>query len=268
MTDGKRYRMGRIFGPDGRALILPIDHGLSLGRIAGLEDPVERTAELLGLGCDGFLMGPGLVRHTTDLFARRDAPARLLTLDTHWRDDGEELSASGLIATVETAARLGADAVKLFMAWNVSVEERQATVTRIGEVAREAERHDMPLMVEPIVVGGKRDAATIEVEGSAARTAWELGADIIKVAHPGPELMASWVRELRVPIVVLGGPRSGHADAVLDLARETVAAGASGIIIGRNVWQREPDVTRRLVRTLREIVHTGSAEELAAAPAG
>ena len=37
MGPGKRYRMGRIFGEDGRTLILPVDHGLTLGRIEGLE---------------------------------------------------------------------------------------------------------------------------------------------------------------------------------------------------------------------------------------
>jgi class I fructose-bisphosphate aldolase len=58
-----------------------------------------------------------------------------------------------------------------------------------------------------------------------------------------------------VPLVILGGPRSGEADAVLDLAREALASGARGLVIGRNVWQRPPEVTRRLMRELNEIVH-------------
>jgi DhnA family fructose-bisphosphate aldolase class Ia len=81
MGAGKTYRMGRIFGADCRTLVLPIDHGLTLGRVEGLEDPVGRLDDLLDLPCDGFLMTPGLTRLTTDRFARRDAPARLLTLD-------------------------------------------------------------------------------------------------------------------------------------------------------------------------------------------
>ena len=86
MSAGKTYRMGRIFGPDGRTLVLPVDHGLTLGRVEGLEDPVGRMDGLLDLPCDGFLMTPGLTRLTADRFARRDAPARLLTLDTFFRD--------------------------------------------------------------------------------------------------------------------------------------------------------------------------------------
>ena len=96
MSAGKTYRMGRIFGPDGRTLVLPVDHGLTLGRVEGLEDPVGRMDGLLDLPCDGFLMTPGLTRLTTDRFARRDAPARLLTLDTFFREPGETEAGAGL----------------------------------------------------------------------------------------------------------------------------------------------------------------------------
>ena len=37
---GKSYRLGRIFAGDGRTVILPVDHGTMLGRVAGLEAPV------------------------------------------------------------------------------------------------------------------------------------------------------------------------------------------------------------------------------------
>jgi fructose-bisphosphate aldolase, class I len=255
MGAGKTYRLGRIFGTDGRTLILPVDHGLTLGRIEGLEDPVARVDGLLDLPCDGLLMAPGLARLTADRFARRDAPARLLTLDTFFRLPGEAAAGAGLAASVEQAARLGMDCVKLFMAWNVPSTERAATLSRIAEVVRRAEEHDIPVMLEPIVVGEQRTPEAIAVEGDGARAALEVGADIIKVAYPGPELMADWAAELRIPLVILGGPRTGEADAVLTLAEESVEHGARGIVIGRNVWQRPPDVTRRLMERLHEIVH-------------
>ncbi len=255
MREGKRYRFGRLFGPDGRALILPVDHGLTLGRIAGLEDPVALLTELLPLGFDGVLMSPGLTRRTAPLFAARGAPSRVFTLDTFFRDTGETAPGSGLVGAVADAARLGVDAVKLFMAWDVSSAERQATVSRIATVVAEAETYDLPVMVEPIVVGSPRSAAVSAVEGDAARVAGELGADIIKVGYPGPELMAAWVAELGVPVVILGGPRSGDAQDVLTLAAEAIRCGARGIVIGRNVWQREREVTRGLLQSLNSIAH-------------
>jgi fructose-bisphosphate aldolase, class I len=252
---GKTYRMGRIFGADGRTLVLPVDHGLTLGRVEGLEDPVARVDGLLDLPCDGLLMAPGLTRHTAERFARRGAPARLLTLDTLFREPGELAAGTGLAAFVEEGARLGVDCVKLFMAWNVTSEERAATLARIGEAVARADDYDLPVMVEPIGIGAPRDDATIALEGDAARVAMEVGADIIKVAYPGPELMAAWSAELRVPLVILGGPRAGEPEGVLTLAREAIAHGARGLVIGRNVWQRPPDVTRELMRELHAIVH-------------
>jgi len=247
--------MGRIFGEDGRTLVLPVDHGLTLGRISGLEDPVGVLDGLLDLPCDGLLMALGLTRLTADRFARRDAPARILTLDTFFREPDEPEAGAGLAASVEQAARLGVDAVKLYMAWNVPSRERAATLTRIADVVRRAEAYELPVMVEPIVAGEERAPAAIAMEGDAARSALEVGADIIKVAYPGPELMAAWSAELRVPLVILGGPRTGEPDAVLTLAQEAVEHGARGMVIGRNVWQRPPDVTRHLMQRLHEIVH-------------
>jgi class I fructose-bisphosphate aldolase len=260
MAPGKTYRMGRIFGSDGRTLVLPVDHGMTLGRVEGLEDPVARVDGLLDLPCDGLLMAPGLTRATADRFARRDAPARVLTLDTFFREPGEQDAGTGLAGSVEQAARLGVDCVKLFMAWNVPSRERAATLARIAEVIRRAEDYDMPVMVEPIAVGEPRSPEAIAMEGDAARGAMEVGADIIKVAYPGPDLMAAWSAELQVPLVILGGPRTGEADAVLTLADEAIGHGARGIVIGRNVWQRPPDVTRRLMQRLAEIVHAPAAD--------
>jgi len=255
MGAGKTYRMGRIFGEDGRALILPVDHGLTLGRIEGLEDPVARVDGLLDLPCDALLMAPGLTRLTADRFARRAAPARLLTLDTFFRLPGETAAGAGLAGSVEQAARLGVDCLKLFMAWNVPSRERAGTLSRIAEVVRRAEEFDLPVMLEPIAVGEQRTPEAIAVEGDGARAALEVGADVIKVAYPGPELMAAWAAELRLPLVILGGPRTGDAEGVITLAEEAVEHGARGIVIGRNVWQRPPDVTRALMQRLHAIVH-------------
>lgn len=253
MTPGKRYRMGRIFGADGRTLILPVDHGLTLGRIEGLEDPVKVLDGLLDLPCDGLLMAPGLTRHTAERFAERGSPARILTLDTHFRD-GDGPPGAGMAASVEQAVALGVDAVKLYMAWNIPATDKSDTMARIAAVIERAARFDLPVMVEPIAPGEPREDA-IPIEGDAARSAMELGADIIKVAYPGQELMAAWAGELQVPLVILGGPRSGDPEGVLTLAEEAVGSGARGIVIGRNVWQRPPDVTRRLMARLHEIVH-------------
>ena len=105
----------------------------------------------------------------------------------------------------------------------------------------------------------------------AARVASELGADVVKVNFPHPEKRAgvpgSYDRDVssqvaidavvrsanRTLLLVSGGKKAGD-EAMLEKARESMEAGATGLIFGRNVGQREHDEALRFVARLREIL--------------
>lgn len=255
---GKRYRLGRIFGDDGRSVVLPADHGTMLGRVSGLEDPVGLVERFMELDVDGFLLGPGVIARTAELFASRDAPARLLTIDTYWRqgDRAEHV----LMTTLARAAVLGVDAVKVLMPWDVPPAERAARSALIGEVIAAADPLGLPVMVEPIVLRSPRGEDAVAIEGDGCRMAAELGADIIKVMYPGdPDLLAAWCHEVEVPIVILGGPAQGTVEELCDMVGASVAAGARGITIGRRVWQRPIEEAAEVLARLSAIVHDGTA---------
>ena len=255
---GKRYRLGRVFAADGRSVVLPVDHGSMLGRVAGLEDPVALVERFMDLDLDGFLLGPGVVARTADLFADRGAPARLLTIDTYWRDGGH--GEHVLMTTLERAVALGVDAVKILMPWDVAPAERAARSALVGEVIAAADPLGMPVMVEPICLAAPRPAEAVAIEGDGCRMAAELGADIIKVMYPGdPELLAAWCQELAVPVVILGGPAQGTTDELCEMVGAAVAAGARGITIGRRVWQRPVEEAAEVLTRLSSIVHDGTA---------
>lgn len=256
MNPGLTYRMGRVFGPDGRAMILPVDHGLMMGRVPGLEDPRALVAAAISAGCDGLLMSLGLARATAADFAGRGSPARLLTLDVLLRA-GDDDAGSGTVAVpVRQAAALGADAVKVLMAWDVPSAERAALTRRIAGVVDEAARWGIPVMVEPVAMRMPRGEAAVELEADAARIAMELGADIIKMPYPGsPEAMRSLTAELGVPVVILGGPGASTAAGLVAMVAEAVSAGASGIVIGRQVWQRPQAERLALMKALVGVVH-------------
>lgn len=257
-SSGKAYRLGRIFGRDGNALVLPADHGTMLGRMPGLEDPIELVRRFLPLGCDGFLLGPGLVQRTQPWFTGRDAPARLLTIDSYWR--GEEVGTSVVSISMARAAQLGVDGVKILMPWDAGATERAAMAKFVGAVITAAEEHALPVMVEPIVLAAPRGADAAAIEGDGCRIAAELGADIIKVAYPGDaDLFARWCEELGVPVVILGGPAGANAQPLNELVSEAMAAGARGITIGRRLWQRPIDEATALVAELASIVHPSRA---------
>lgn len=251
---GKHYRLGRIFAADGRSVVLPVDHGTMLGRVSGLEDPVGLVSRFLELDLDGFLLGPGVAARTAPLFASRTAPARLLTIDTYWREGarGEHV----LMTTLERAAALGVDAVKVLMPWDVSPGERAARSALVGEVIAAADPLGMPVMVEPICLTSPRPEDAVAIEGDGARMAAELGADIVKIMYPGdPELLAAWCEELEVPVVILGGPAQGTIDELCEMVGASVAAGARGITIGRRVWQRPVEEATEVLSRLASIVH-------------
>lgn len=256
MSAGLTYRMGRIFGRDGRTMILPVDHGLMLGRVPGLEDPGGLAQAAGELGCDGLLMSLGTMRATAGVFADRRAPARLLTIDTLLRADDADPGTGTTVASVRQAAVLGADAVKLLMAWDVPSAEQVATARRIAVVVEEAARWEIPVMVEPVTLRMPRGDQAVELELHAARIAMELGADIIKIAYPGSQsVMRSLVSELGLPVVILGGPQASTAADLVRLVDQAVSSGASGIVIGRQVWQRGSDERSAVIRALVDVVH-------------
>jgi fructose-bisphosphate aldolase, class I len=256
MSAGLTYRMGRIFGRDGRAMILPVDHGLMLGRVKGLEEPAALVEVAAEAGCDGVLMSPGVARATAGRFAERRAPARLLTVDTLLREDERDAGAATAVVSVQQAAALGVDAVKMLMTWDVPSADRMATVRRIAAVVKEAGRWDIPVMAEPTALRMPRGEQAVELELDAARIAMELGADIIKIAYPGsPGIMKSLTAELGLPVMILGGPRLSGAGDLVRLVDEAMTSGASGIVIGRQVWQREASERLAVMKALVEVVH-------------
>jgi class I fructose-bisphosphate aldolase len=142
------------------------------------------------------------------------------------------------------------------MPWDTPSAARTATCRRIAVVIREADRWQMPVMVEPIALSTPRGESAVATELHGARTAMELGAHIIKIAYPGSaQIMASLTRELGLPVVILGGPKSSSAADVIQLVDEAMTAGASGIVIGRQVWQREPAERLALMQVLVDVVH-------------
>ena len=54
-------------------------------------------------------------------------------------------------------------------------------------------------------------------------------------------------------LLVSGGERAGD-EAMLEKARESMEAGATGLIFGRNIFQRSHDESLRFVAQLKEIL--------------
>ena len=247
------YRMNRVFREDRAALVVPIDHGVVWGRVPSLEAPVQVMRRFLSEDITGFMVTTGIVKASEVDLARAPAMARVLAIDAFWPTSAPETGTGTLVASLEDAARLGVDCVKLLLPWNVNDEEKIRYCKRIGKVVSEAARWDMPVMVEPVFLNSPRSPEIIEKELEVARVGYDLGADIIKITFPGPDATAKLCAELDIPIVVAGGPLSGDAASTLRDVEDAISAGAQGVVVGRKVWQRSPEEAREVIGEIARI---------------
>lgn len=227
-------RLNRIFRSDGRALIVAMDHGLIDGPCPGLEKPGATIALVAAGGADAILTSYGVARR----FAVELAPLGLiLRVDGGATSLGDTGSPGALFFGVEEALRLGADAVAVSAFPGSPLEV--SSLDRLAHVIAAAHAWGMPVMAE-MVPGGfdsPPDKRTVHAIALAVRVAAELGADLVKTPYvAGFEAVTAGSY---VPVVVLGGAKRGNEQTMLADIRAAIAAGGSGVAIGRNIFQAE-----------------------------
>lgn len=268
----RETRLNSIFDPkDGRCVIIPIDHGFYMGSVEGLERPIEVAKVLAEERVDAALMSCGLLKACRDVFTGPCVPARILTSDYVLMGTipGRVEGVLGYSAYygVEQAIRWGFSAVKVMMPFGLDAADQIRILETIGKIAVECDNNEMPLMIEPVMMGpmaSKEDRSDPKTAAHACRIAVECGADIVKCAYTGDiESFSAIAQSLGVPLVILGGPKMSSVEQVLSTARDSVRAGGKGIVFGRNVWQH-PNM-RGLIRALKDIVHGGAEVDAAMA---
>ena len=262
---GEGLRMARLFAGSSNAVIVAIDHGLYFGPLPGLID-LSKAIQALD-GADGILLGGGMVPHCAPFFARRGAPSMIVRLNwatnyvSPWK---YKHSHSVPLLHVSDAQRLGADIVLASLTLKTPDEAEDArNVELFAAYSREKAEAQMPIICEVYPIGG--DFAPPEELQSqveiGCRMAAELGADMIKTFFTGKDF-ARIAAATPIPIFVLGALKKPRERDALTVAAQAIAAGARGIVFGRNVVQaREP---QRLLAALRDVVKDGVAPDTAA----
>jgi fructose-bisphosphate aldolase/2-amino-3,7-dideoxy-D-threo-hept-6-ulosonate synthase len=250
---GKRIRLERIIDRKTRhTVIVPMDHGLSMGPITGLEDMAAIIDKVAEGGANAVVVHKGIVR------AGHRGYGRDVGLIIHLSGStalGPDPNSKVPVANVEEAIALGADAVSVHV--NVGAPNEPEQLEAFGKVAEACAKWGMPLFAMMYPRGPKiKNPHDPVLIAHAARVGAELGADIVKTAYTGDvDSFKGVVRGCPVPVVIAGGPKMATDRDVLRMAAEAMEAGAIGISIGRNVFQHH-DPTR-MVRALARIVHEG-----------
>jgi DhnA family fructose-bisphosphate aldolase class Ia len=254
-------RLGRIFRPSGRALIVAMDHGLLDGPCPGLEDPAETIAKIAAGGADAVLTSYGVARR----FAQQLAPLGLiLRVDGGATSLGPSGEPPSLLYRVEDALRLGADAVALNGFPGAAHEA--ASLENIAQVVGLAHPWGLPVMAE-MVPGGfdsPPEWRTVDNIALSVRVAAELGADFVKTPYAAG--FEHVVKPCYVPVVILGGAKRGNERAMLADIKTAVEAGADGVAIGRNIFQADDPAA--MTAAVAAILHEGASVDEAMAVLG
>jgi fructose-bisphosphate aldolase/2-amino-3,7-dideoxy-D-threo-hept-6-ulosonate synthase len=264
MTDlGKRIRMERIINrKTGKTILVPMDHGLTIGTVQGLENMPLAINRIANGGANGVILHAGIA------LAGHRGSAQIKEND---RDIGLIVHVSGsttlsphsnrkvLVCSVEEALRLGADAVSIHI--NIGAEEEPEMLEQMGKVAQQCRYWGMPLIAMMYPRGpnikNPNDPMVVNI---AARAGAELGADIVKTVYTGNvDTFREICKGCPVPIIIAGGPKMETKKELLQMVYEANLAGSMGVAIGRNVFQdSDPSL---LIQTMAKIIHENMTVE-------
>ena len=247
---GKDIRIERIMDRNtGRSVIVPMDHGFSMGQIDGLLDMTKVISDVSDGGANAIILHKGLVKR-----GHRK----------HGRDIGLFIHLSGSTSLKPGPERQGPG---LHRGRGDRARRRRRLdphQPRLAERVEDAgDRRECCPGLHPLGHAAPDHDATRGARGStpsrrsrsghAVRVAEELGADMIKTNYPGdPEAFRKIVKACSVPVFIAGGEKTGDLES-LKIIRDAVGVGGAGVCVGRNAFQRED--TTAFVQALCKVVH-------------
>jgi len=280
---GKRVRLHRMMyehGPGkGKLMILPIDQGLEHGPVDFFPNPPSADPEFqfklaVKGGYSGIALHLGLAEKYAPKYAGK-IPI-VLKINGKTRIPSAAEPVSPMTGSVEDAVRIGADAIGYTL--YVGSPNQHTDFTQFRKVKADAERYGMPIIMwayprgEAIdKKGGRNSLFAVDY---AARVADELGADIVKLNVPvddpktratqrAPydklelsyeESVSKVVKSAGKCLVLFSGGGMISDEEVIRRAKACIEQGATGLIFGRNLWQREWDDALAMTKKLKDMM--------------
>lgn len=240
---GMKDRLARIFRKDsGKTVMLAFDHGYIMGPTSGLER-MDLTIVPLIEYADSIMCTRGALRQVVPAAANKPVSLRVSAGSTILTELNDEC-----LIDIQDAIRLNAS----IMACMVSVggKYEASTVRNLTKLADLGNRYGIPTL--GVTAVGKELTRDARYLSMASRVCAENGAHVVKTYFcEGFEQVTA---ACPVPIIVAGGKKLPERDA-LQLARNSIDAGAAGVDMGRNVFQSECPVA--MIQAIGAVVHDG-----------
>ena len=280
---GKKTRLYRMLyehGPaNGTLMILPIDQGIEHGPLNFFPNPPSEDPEYqYKLALEGSYSAIALHIGLAEKYSRKYVGRVPLILKINGKTNvpSDDNAFSPLTSSVEDAVRLGADAVGYTLYTGSPSQDRD--IRQLNEVRYECEKYGMPLIVWSYPRGSAIDAKggkdSLYAVDYAARLACEFGADIVKInvpkidelkmdKYPKPyntlklsyeDSIAKVVKSAGRTMVLFSGGSKESDEDLLQKARAAMQNGATGLIFGRNMWQREYSRALKVTSEIKKIM--------------
>jgi class I fructose-bisphosphate aldolase len=236
---GKLLRLSRFrYRGSHCGLIVPIDHGLTVGPVSGLESVARIGSWIEHPGITGIIAHKGMIERLAgrDMLGKLGVMLHLNGMSTLARSpDSKEM-----LTDIEAALRLGVDGVSVQVNYDGSNDAHNMVL--LGRVADQAHRYGIPVLTMLYDKVPSQDTETrIARLRHLMRIALELGSDSLKIAAPSspreiPAILDGIAQD--IPIFFAGGALCSD-EQLLTLAVQAVHHGGSGLCTGRNVFQRD-----------------------------
>lgn len=257
---GRKLRERRILFPDSqRGLIVPVDHGVTLGPIFGMQT-TDDFKEWISSSCISAVLGhKGMIERLIMRNMLHPSTGVIVHLNG-MASIASDSDTKIMLSNIETVLQLGADAVSIQV--NFTTENFQHNLAMLGAVTDAAHAAGLPILTmlyDTVKVPSIEEK--IQRLNHLVRVVAELGSDAIKLALPDSvsdvsELIAQHSRDIR--IFFAGGEKTTE-EVLFAMTRAALARGASGLCIGRNVFQHPRPLS--LLRRLADCVK-GEAERV------
>lgn len=246
---GMKNRMSNIFDPStNRTVMLAVDHGYFLGPTSGLERIDLNIVPLLEYA-NTLMCTRGVLRSMIPPTFNKGVVLRASGGPSILK----ELSNEEIAVDIEDALRLNAAAVAVQVFIGGEYETKSIhNMTRLVDMGN---RYGVPVL--GVTAVGKDMARDAKYMRLATRICAELGAAYVKTYYVD-EGFDTVTASCPVPIVIAGGKKMPELDA-LTMAYNAVQQGASGVDMGRNIFQS--DAPAAMIQAVGKIVHENATPE-------
>lgn len=227
MKIGKDRRLKKIFNDDKQVLIVPMDHGITMGPINGLSHIRDTVKDVLENGADGVILHKGLVKFVIDEIPTDKVLGIHLNAGTNLRKDQ---SIKGQVCSVDDALYWGADFVSYHL--NLGTDREEIYFREIEKIQRKCNKYGLPVMGMLYTENKNSDNTFLH----SIRVAEELGFDMVKIWCPeNLNVIKSAVKQSNIPIFIAGGGEI-EQKVFLEKVKKMFESDVDGLACGRNVF--------------------------------